>query len=161
MRLPIATALIFLGCLFSGAPTDVSTPSAQGLRKLYGEPTMERFAVRSGITLTVEYGADRTACQLLIAPTQVLADVQEPVPPNMSSRGVSDVLEELVPAATGGKQTNSTTIQIGGNALLQTDYENLFIRRICSSQPCAFSDENQDVRTLVIFKRVSCPEHVK
>jgi hypothetical protein len=79
----------------------------------------------------------------------------------MSSRGVSDVLEELVPAATGGKQTNSTTIQIGGNALLQTDYENLFIRRICSSQPCAFSDENQDVRTLVIFKRVSCPEHVK
>jgi hypothetical protein len=82
MRFPIAAALAFFGCLFSAAPTDVATPSAQQLRKLYGEPTMERFAVRSGITLTVEYSPDRTACQLLLAATQVLADVQEPVPPN-------------------------------------------------------------------------------
>lgn len=61
--------------------------------------------MRSGITLSVEYGADRTACQLLIAPTQLLVDVQEPIPPPMSSQGVSDVLQEVVPIATRGKQT--------------------------------------------------------
>ena len=132
-----------------------------GTSKLYDEPTMERLAVRSGITLTVEYGADRTACQLLIAPTQLLVDVQEPIPPPMSSQGVSDVLQEVVPIATRGKQTDSTNIQVGGNALLKTDYENVSIRRICTSQSCVSSNENQDVRTLVAFKRGTCPSHAE
>jgi hypothetical protein len=141
--------------------TDASAPSAQGLRKLYGEPTMERFAVRSGITLAVQYGPDRTACELLIAPVQSLLELQEPIPPSMSSRDVSDVLQEMIPVATRGKQINSTTIQAGGNALLKTDYENVSIERICSLQSCVSSNENQDVRTLVVFKRDACPKHAE
>ena len=156
--------VLFPACLllalFSFA-ADASAPSAQGLRKLYGEPTIERFAVRSGITLSVEYGADRTVCQLLIAPTQLLVDVQEPIPPPMSSQGVSAVLQEVVPIASRGKQTDSTTIQAGGNALLKTDYENVSIRRICTSQSCVSSNGNQDVRTLVAFKQGSCPSHAE
>ena len=74
MRLPVATASIFLGCALAGATVDVSPPGEEGLHKLYGNPTMERFAVRSGITLTVEYGPDRIACQLLIAPAQALIE---------------------------------------------------------------------------------------
>ena len=62
LRLPAATASICLGCLLTGAAVDVSAPVEEGLHKLYGKPTMERFAVRSGITLTVEYGPDRMAC---------------------------------------------------------------------------------------------------
>jgi hypothetical protein len=54
MRFPIATASIFLGFLLTGVPVDVSAPSEEGLHKAYGNPTMERFVVRSGITLTVE-----------------------------------------------------------------------------------------------------------
>jgi hypothetical protein len=46
--------------------------NAQELHKRYGEPTMERFEVRSGITLTAEHGPDRRACQLLVAPAQSL-----------------------------------------------------------------------------------------
>jgi len=56
---------------------------------------MERFAVRNGITLTAEYGPDRIACQLLIAPAQSLVDVRMPIS-RMSSQGVSDVLQELL-----------------------------------------------------------------
>jgi len=156
--------VLLLACLllalFSFA-TDASAPSAQGLRKLYGEPTMESFAARSGITVTVEYGPDRTACQLSITAVRSLGEVQQPVPPSMSSRDVSDVLQEVIPVATRGKQINSTTIQVGGNALFDTDYENLSIRRICSSQSCVSSNENQDLRTLVVFKRDSCPKHAK
>jgi len=122
MRLLIPTASIFLGCLLAGAPADVSPPSEQGLHKLFGDPTMERFAVRSGITLTVEYGPDRMACQLLIAPAQSLVEVQMPIPP-MPSRGVSVVLQELLPVATRGRQINSTTVQGGVGTLLKTDYE--------------------------------------
>ena len=123
--------VLFPACLLLALfcfATDASAPSAQELRKLYGEPTIERFAVRSGITLTVEYGPDRTACQILIAPTTLLADVHEPISPPMSSQGVSDVLQELIPVATRGKQIDSTTVQVGGNALLNADYENVSIR---------------------------------
>ena len=31
MRLPVATASIFLGCLLAGAPVDVSAPGEEGL----------------------------------------------------------------------------------------------------------------------------------
>jgi hypothetical protein len=160
MRLPIATISICLGCLFTGAHTDVSAPSAQQLHKLYGEPTMERFAVRSGTTLTVEYGPDHMACQLLIAPRQLLVEVQNPSPP-MSSQGVSALLQELLPAATTGRQINSNTVQIDGNMLLKTDYENVSIRRTCASQSCVSSNQNQDFRTVVVFKRGACPTHIE
>ena len=160
MRLPVATASICLGCLLTGAPVDDSAPSEEGLHKVYGKPTMERFDVRSGITLTVEYGPDRMACQLLIAPRQLLVEVQNPSPP-MSSQRVSALLQELLPAATTGRQINSTTIQIDGNTLLRTDYEYVSIRRTCASQSCVSSNENQDLRTVVVFKRGSCPTHIE
>jgi len=121
---------------------------------------MERFAVRSGITLTVEYGPDRIACQLLIAPAQSLVDVLMPIPP-MSSQGVSDVLQELVPLTTRGKQIDSTTLQDNVATLLKTDYENVSIRRYCSLLSCVSSSEKLDLRTLVVFKRGTCPTHVE
>ena len=86
MRLPLVSALIFFGCVFFAAPADAPAPSSQGFHKLYGEPTMERFVALSGITLTVEYGPDRLACHLLIAPRLLLIDVEDPSPP-MSSQG--------------------------------------------------------------------------
>jgi len=161
---PMLKYVLFPACLllalFSFA-TDASAASAQGLRKLYGEPTMENFAVRSGITLIIQYGPDRTACQLLIAPSQLLVEVQQPIPPHMSSPCVSDVLQEVIPVTTRGKQIDSATIQVSGNALLKSDYENVSIRQICSSQSCASSNENQDARTLVAFKRGTCPSRAE
>ena len=121
---------------------------------------MERFAVGNGITVTVEYGPDRAACQILIAPRRLLVEVKSPDSP-MSSPGVSRVLQELLPPATRGKQLDSSSVQVDGNSLLETDYEELSIRRICSSPSCISSTENQDLRTLVVFKRDACPKDVK
>ena len=161
MRLPLVSALIFFGCVFFGAPTDVSAPSSQGFHKLYGEPTMERFVALNGVTLTAEYGPDRLACQLLIAPRRMLIEVEDPSL-LMSSQGVSAVLQELLPASARGKQVSSSTVQVDeAITLLKTDYENVSIRRICSSQSCVSSNENQDLRTLVVFKRDACPRHVE
>ena len=126
----------------------------------YGKPTMERFAARTGITLTVEYGPDRIACQLLIAPAQALIELQTPIPP-MSSKGVSDVLQEVLPVAARGKQINSNTADVGSVTLLKTDYENVSIRRFCSSPSCVSSSEKQYLRTLIVFKRTTCPTHVE
>jgi hypothetical protein len=125
-----------------------------------GEPTIERFGVGNGITVSVQYGPDRVACQILIAPRRLLVEVQSP-DLLMSSPGVSRVLQELLPPATRGKQVDSNSVQAGGNTLLRTDYEELSIRRVCSSQSCISSTENQDLRTLVVFKRDACPRDVQ
>jgi hypothetical protein len=159
MKLALATAVL-LAWLFASIPAEVSAPNAQDFHKLYGEPTMERFAVRNGITVTVEYGADRAACQILIAPRRLLVEVQSPDPP-MSSSGVSGVLQELLPPVTRGKQISSDSTQVDGNTLLTTNYEKVSIRRICSSPSCVSSGENQDLRTLVVFKRDACPRQVE
>src|SRR6516165_6618236 len=135
MRIPITTVSMLLGCLLTSASVDVSAPDEEGLQKLYGKPTMERFAVRGGITLTVEYGPDRMACQLLIAPAQSLVELHAPVQ-HMPSQGISDILQELLPVATRGKQINSNTLELDAGALLNTDYENVSIRRFCSSPSC-------------------------
>jgi len=121
---------------------------------------MERFAVRTGITLTVEYGPDRIACQFLIAPEQALIELQTPIP-TMSSKGVSDLLQEVLPAATKGKQIDSTTVEVQSLTLLKTDYQNVSIRRFCSSPSCVSSSEKRDLRTLAVFKRPTCPTHVE
>ena len=159
MKLPVATVFA-VGWLCAGMPANVSAPSVEDVHKLYGEPTMERFAVGNGITVTVEYGPDRAACQILIAPRRLLVEVTSPDTP-MSSPGVSRVLQELLPPATRGKQLDSSSVQVDGNSLLETEYEELSIRRICSSPSCISSTENQDLRTLVVFKRDVCPKHVK
>jgi hypothetical protein len=135
-------------------------PDAQNFHQLYGEPTMERFAVRNGITATVEYGPDRAARQILIAPRRLLVEVQSP-DFLMSSPAVSGVLQELLPPVTRGRQVNANSIQVDGNTLLKTDYETLSIRRICSSPSCVSSSENQDLRTLIVFKRDACPRNVE
>jgi len=132
----------------------------QNVHKMYGEPTMERFAVGNGITVTVEYGPDHAACQILIAPRRLLVEVQSP-DALMSSPRVSRVLQELVPLGTRGRQIDSNSIPVDGSTLLKSDYERLSGRRICSSQSCISSSENQDLRTLVVFKRDGCPRDVE
>ena len=84
--------------LLVAAASFVLTPSSQDLHNRYGEPDMERFVARPGIGLTVEYGSDHLACQVLIEPPQALIHQEQQVPP-MSSEGVSEILEEIAPAA--------------------------------------------------------------
>jgi hypothetical protein len=74
---------------------------------------------------------------------------------------VSDVLKELLPVATRGKQINSNTLELDVATLLTTDYEIASIKRFCTSPSCVSSGEKQDPRTLVVFKRAICPKHVE
>ena len=99
------------------------------------QPIMERFAVRSGISLTVEYGTDHKACQLLIASEQLLVEVKDAGRP-MSSKGVSALLEQLLPVATRGRQIESAAVETDRGTILTTEYEDVSIRRICSARSC-------------------------
>src|SRR6516162_3057852 len=50
-------------------------------------------------------------------------ELQTPIPP-MSSKGVSDVLQDVLPVAARGKQIDSNTVEVQNVTLLKTDYEN-------------------------------------
>ena len=119
---------------------------------------MERFIARPGIGLTVEYGSDHLVCQALIEPPQSLIH-QEEQPPLMSSDSVSEVLEQIAPVATRGKEIN-TVFQVSGcNETRINDYANVSIMR--SKHTCDPSSPDQDVRTTIMFKRDMCPKQIK
>jgi hypothetical protein len=140
------------------AASFILAPSAQDLHNRYGEPDIERFIVRPGIGLTAQYGSDHLACQALIEPPQPLIH-QEEQPPLMSSDGVSEVLEQIAPVATRGKEIN-TIFQVSGcNETRINDYENVSIMR--SKHTCDPSSPDQDMRTTIMFKRDVCPKQTK
>jgi hypothetical protein len=159
MKLLSATLVLF-GCLSSGAPGDQPAPNADSLREHFGEPNIEFFTAQSGIAVAVQYGPGRVACDLLIGHAQSLIQRDRQPPPPVSSPAVSDLLQELVPVAMRGKEITTDTSTIGSNTLLTTEYETVSIRRECTSQSCTSSSQNQDIRSLVVFKRSACLTHL-
>jgi hypothetical protein len=146
---------IFIGCFFIAALSFVLGPSSQELHNRYGEPNVERFTARPGISVAVEYGSDRLACEALIEPSQSFVH-QEEQGRLMSSEGVSAVLEEIAPLAMRGKEINSVYTVSGCNKADITDYENVSLMR--SAHTCDPSSPDQDVRTAITFKRDICPK---
>ena len=146
---------ILVGCLFVATASVVLTQSSQEFHSRYGEPDMERFTARPGISLAVEYGSDHLACQVLIEPPQSLIH-QEEQARLMSSEGASQVLEEVAPVAMRGKEINSGSLESGCNVARFTEYENLSIMR--STHTCDPSSHDQDVRIAITFKRDICPK---
>jgi len=148
---------ILIGSLVVTASVLLSQ-SSQDFHNRYGEPDRERFAARPGITLNVEYGSDHLACYALIDPPRSLTSSEENVP-LMSSEGVSEVLEEVAPAAMRGKEISTGLTQRGCNQFRITDYENVSIMR--STHTCDPSSHDQDIRTAITFKRAVCRKQNK
>jgi hypothetical protein len=154
----VAVMHILARSFLVAAASFVLAPSSQDLHNRYGEPDVERFIVRSGIGLTVQYGSDHLACQALIEPPQPLIH-QEEQPPLMSSDGVSEVLEQVAPASMRGNEIFNSISSIGCSEVRITEYDNIAIMR--STQTCNPSGPNQDVRTTIIFNRDICPKQTK
>ena len=150
---------IFARCLLVAVGGLVPVQSSQELQTRYGEPDLERFTVRPGISLTVQFGSDHVACQALLEPPQPLIH-QEWNPPSpmtlMSTEGVSEVLEEFIPRATRGNHISDSSFQSGCGAGFISEYENVSIMR--ASYECGPYRPDRDTRTSVIFKRDICPK---
>ena len=138
--------------------TVLLSQSSSDFRNHYGEPNRERFAARPGISLTVEYGSDHLACYAMIDPPQQLFHLEEHVP-LMSSKDVSEVLEQVAPVAMRGKQISTSLTMSGCNQIRLTVYENVSIMR--STHTCEPSSPDQDIRTAITFKRDICPKQNK
>lgn len=150
---------ILIGCVLIVAATLAVAQTPQDLRNRYGEPQVERFSARPGIALTVEYGSDRLACQLLIEPPEHILSSHEQEARFMASETVSDILDEAVPPTTRGKKTGEFHMVSGCNGIDSTEYENVWITR--STHNCLPLKPEREVRATVIFKRATCPSQAK
>jgi len=75
------------------------------LHARYGEPDVQRFAIRPDITLTVEYGDDHRACILDIRPRQAFIQGFLRRPGSISKETSLQLLDEVAPPEVRGKDT--------------------------------------------------------
>jgi hypothetical protein len=131
------------------------TQSSQEFHSRYGEPDVERFQARPGISLTVQYGSDHQACQIMIGPSEPLihsvAETQF-----IPSDAVSELLEEVAPVATRGAVINRFSYQSSCAVSYVTEYDNVTIARGVSG--CSTSSPDHDSSTQIVFKRDICPK---
>ncbi len=150
---------IIPGCLIAVAAASFGfAPSSPELHNRYGLSDLERFTVRPGITATVQYGADHLACQIKI---ELQESIIHPYDPKasmrlMSSEEVSEILEEIVPRATRGKEISNGSFQASCGMGNVNEFENVLIVR--GESACAPSNLVRDTGTQIIFKRDICPK---
>jgi hypothetical protein len=127
--------------------------TSQELHSRYGDPDRERFVARPGISVTVEYGFDRLACEVLMEPPQPLLSGIDQTS-LMSSDAVTEVLEEMVPLGSRGGQIRTLLTNSGCNQVRLTDYVHVSIMR--STHNCLPLKPEREMRATVTFKRGSC-----
>ena len=103
---------ILAACLLIVSFGSPAAQTSHTLRGRYGEPDIERFTVAGDIGLTVEYGSDGLACQIVIERKQPLLH-SEQVRDYMAPEVVSEVIDELVPPASRGRSINSILESMG------------------------------------------------
>ena len=150
-----AAMRILAGCLLIVAGSVLLTPSSSELHSRYGVPDLERFIARPGIGLTIQYGSDHLACQVLIAPPQPLIYTESDVP-LMSSEAVTEILEEVAPANLRGNETDRIITMSGCNEFQIVEYENVSITR--STHNCLPLKAQREMRATLGFKRDVCPK---
>jgi hypothetical protein len=122
---------------------------------LYGPSDLERFTVRPGITLTVEYGPDRFACQLQIAAPRHIAEPlgqTKMLPEEETTR----ILNEVVPPNARGEPVpgRAGSLQSGITAFEVEEYENVTISRVI--QNCKINPDACVGSISIASKRKSC-----
>jgi hypothetical protein len=128
--------------------------TSQTLRDRYGEPDIERFTAAGDIGLTVEYGSDGLACQIVIARKRPLLH-SEQVGNYMAPEAVSEIINELVPPASRGRSINLMLESMGCAEGRIEEYENVWIAR--HSDMCVPLKRERESTATVVFKRQSCP----
>jgi hypothetical protein len=129
----------------------VLAQSSDDFHYRYGEPDLERFQVRPGIELTVEYGSDHLACKVTIEPSPNQVGQSRLI----NSDVVSAIMEEVAPVARRGAVLTRSSFQASCGTGYQTEYENVSIARGFSA--CEMSKPDHDSSTQIWFKRDACP----
>ena len=145
---------VLLGSFFVLAALLVNPESSKELHSRHGEPDIERFVVRPGVGLTVEYGSDGQACQMVIEGQKMLIEKEKP-PKRMSPDMVSGILDEVVPLSVRGNEVGHAVESIGCSEVNIEEYENVWISR--ATDNCLPLKPEREWIARVSFKRQACP----
>ena len=132
-----------------------SGPTSRELRARYGEPDLERFTVKDNIGLTVEYGSDHLACQIIIEKKQQPLLHNEQALTYMAPEVVDELLDTIVPQPSRGPELNQLLESMGCAEGHAVEYENVWIGRY--SDMCLPLKPERQSRATVAFKRPECP----
>ena len=134
---------IVAGCLLLVAAALAPQQSSSEYHGIYGPSDVERFTVRPGISMTVEYGPDQVACQMIITRSRpLLATIHWPPTSTMLSENeMNQIIDELAPTAVrGAKIQNLGGWQSGQAFASGEDYENAAVLHTgidCKKSPAA------------------------
>jgi hypothetical protein len=142
-----------LGCYLLLAAYLANPQSSSELRSRYGEPDIERFIVHPGIGLTVDYGSDGLACEMLIEPPRPLFHGDEQTL-YMSSDEVTSVLDDVVPLGVRGPEIGHVTEEMARSRNEMINFEHLTISR--STDEGVPLKPEREIRAMVTFKRDVC-----
>jgi hypothetical protein len=146
-------------CLLLASAVFVPQQSSSEFRSLYGQSDLERFRVRPGITLTVQYGLDGLACQESLEAARPLVGPRDKMAMStlLPVNGADQILEDVVPSGTrGAKIRDLGGWQSGITFESGEDYENVTISRV--SRDCKASPNKYIVSTSIAYKRRECDD---
>lgn len=140
--------------LFLVLPAVVATAqSTSELKARYGDPDVERFLVRPGVTLMVRYADDRSACEMLIAPMRSIIPRNEAAT-YMRLEVMTGIIDEVLPEANRGKLLRSFVTKSGCNEIEVKEYENITITRF--RHKCDLPNPEIEGEATVTRKNSSC-----
>jgi len=143
---------ILMGCLLLGMVTAVTPQTSTEFHARYGQPDAETLAVSPNLMLSVEYGADGSACKMRIEPRHSLLHASWSNPPAPMEDMIS-VLNEVVPQESRGKELGPGKLfGAWAGAPPPTEYENVTLIQEFGNgtKPLTLSS------VVVLFKRPAC-----
>jgi len=96
---------VLLACVAFLAMASPVPQSSFDLHARYGEPDVQRFAIRPDVTMTVEYGPDQKACILDVEPRQAFIHGFPGSQASFSKETALELLDEIAPPEVRGKDT--------------------------------------------------------
>ena len=145
---------VLIACLLLVSMGLPLAQSSRDLRSRFGEPDVERYTATNNIGLTVEYGSDGLACQIVMERKQALLhgnQEQQYMPPEV----VSALIDEIVPPGSRGHHINTLLESMGCAEERVDEYENVWIGRYTDT--CIPLKPERDTTATVAFKRHVCP----
>jgi hypothetical protein len=146
--------ILVAACFLIVASGLAVAPATQTLHNRYGEPDVERFTAGEDIGLTVEYGADHLACQIVLERKQPLLHSQQE-PKYMRPEVVDQIIDETVPSESRGHSVNTLLESMGCAEGRVEEYENVWIGRHWNM--CLPLKPERESTATVVFKRPECP----
>jgi hypothetical protein len=145
---------ILIACLLAVSASLPVAQTSRELRDRYGEPDIERLTAARDIGLTVEYGSDGLACQVVLERKQPLLHSTQ-AHNFMSPEVVRELIDEIVPSASRGQEVTTMLESMGCAEERIEEYENVWITH--ASDVCIPLRPERESTSTVVFKRPACP----